>query len=390
LQRRLTVVLLLLAASSTAIQARTLYVCRGDCDGLDPVFDTIQDAVDQAEYGDTVLVSPGVYEDGHDSVTWPGALGTVVDLFSGIHLVSAEGPENTEIVLSTNLANDACITLPTGTEGASISGFTLTSKPGTNNRCVFIPTGIVGNTITECVLRGASSSQAICLNAYSSATIQNNTFAGNCVGIYANLPADGLDISRNIISGCSSDGVKRYDGSPPVIRENDFWDNSGDNIDGFTPPPEDGNLFDVDPMFCDLDAGSYNISVDSPCYSDTLRAQWIGARLPPCGGSADAKDRDDLLRTLTNQVRVFASPSLLHSGQVARVRVQGAPGSGDLILITVTGRELFRTRVSVSDGPMVFSWNGRDQMGHAVEAGVYFWAFEARGMRSSQRILVVR
>jgi hypothetical protein len=175
-----------------------------------------------------------------------------------------------------------------------------------------------------------------------------------------------------------------------VIRENDFWDNSGDNIDGFTPPPEDGNLFDVDPMFCDLDAGSYNISVDSPCYSDTLRAQWIGARLPPCGGSADAKDRDDLLRTLTNQVRVFASPSLLHSGQVARVCVQGAPGSGDLILITVTGRELFRTRVSVSDGPMVFSWNGRDQMGHAVEAGVYFWAFEARGMRSSQRILVVR
>jgi hypothetical protein len=56
--------LILLAASPGMTSATVLNVCKDDCGELDePVYNVIQDAVDAAAYGDTVLVWSVVYDE---------------------------------------------------------------------------------------------------------------------------------------------------------------------------------------------------------------------------------------------------------------------------------------------------------------------------------------
>lgn len=114
------------------------YVDAGSTNPVPPYADwvtaavTIQDAVDVASAGDEVVVTNGVYETGGRQGT-EGFGGSRVDVRLPIKLTSVNGPGVTLIQgyqpRGTNLGQSAirCVRL---TNGASVSGFTLTNGAG--------------------------------------------------------------------------------------------------------------------------------------------------------------------------------------------------------------------------------------------------------------------
>ena len=128
---RLTVITLLLAASG--LSAVTRYVWQ-DSPSPGPPYDTwanaahdMQSAVDMAQTGDTVLVAGGVYATGGRAVS--GSLTNRVAIDRAITVESLMGPDVTIIQghQVPDLTNgDGAIRCVYLTDGASLSGFTLT------------------------------------------------------------------------------------------------------------------------------------------------------------------------------------------------------------------------------------------------------------------------
>jgi hypothetical protein len=168
---------LLLAASS--VSAATHCVSLGSTNPQWPyatwatAATNIQDAVDAANAGDTVLVTNGVYSTGQ----WIGGQGTNrVVLTNATALRSINGPQFTVI---NGGGGVRCAYLA---DGASLSGFTLT-----NGGTPFRGGGVVGASsnafVTNCVISGNSASGGGG-GAYS-CTLDNCTLTGNVEGIGA-------------------------------------------------------------------------------------------------------------------------------------------------------------------------------------------------------------
>jgi len=291
----------LLAMVCTAA-GRTIYV---DDDGPAD-FNNIQAAVDDANYGDTILVAAGTYYENvrmKDGLVLQGA---------GADVTTIDGGENGHVV-SFNLAS------------GTISGFTITNSgddPGYlagifTSQCTVTITGniitnnasgisissnstavIVGNRIMHSTwvfgtsIRIISSTATITNNlitdsiwagiwssGYSSSLfIANNTIARN--GYYGMLLGYLRDhthtVCNNIVAenkwGIMAVGVE----SSPVglldITYNDVWNNWqadywvewNEGSEAFLPQPGTGEI-SQEPLFTDANAGNYRVLPASPC-----------------------------------------------------------------------------------------------------------------------------
>jgi len=130
-------------------------------------------------------------------------------------------------------------------------------------------------------------------------TIRNNTFVGNvgsggngCTGgsILLSAGEKSVVIESNIFSKSDGCGVvcrAIMDADGAEVRNNLFWQNDPGDI---VQPPEcrigvvEGNLFDVDPGFCDPKNEDFTLSADSPALTANPS---MGAFLNAgCGGGA--------------------------------------------------------------------------------------------------------
>ena len=268
-----------------------------DCDGLidiDPectvIFvpddePTIQDAIDVAEYGNLILVEPGIYRERINFVS------------DNVQVRSVEGPYKTIIDGGKN--GTVVIFSSYETEAAVLDGFTI--RNGTGTYIIFDhPAGfgaIVGGgiycwggttpTITNCriiknhasfgggiYIRGSRPNITNCLISNNWAT--GLIFGGG--GIY-------FDDSSPDITNCTiTANFARYYGggifcwgSSPVITNSIFWYNysmfdpeihvrSGSPVVTYSDVkngwPGEGNI-DANPLF--IKGGDYHLTMISPC-----------------------------------------------------------------------------------------------------------------------------
>lgn len=214
-------------------------------------FDNIQDAIDAAIPGDTILVYPGVYT------------GCII-MKDGVNLFGS-GPAVTTID-----GEDICEQVVTfsGSQATILSGFTITGSYNPQSAlwttsgifCQSGPLIIRNNVVTE-------NYCGICVGQSGIPTILNNTIADNSVGgIFLDAPPSTQTILNNIITG-SNTGMFYYS-NPETgdISYNDVWGNNTNYFDNdvpgpFAPQPGTGEISE-DPLFEDY---IYHLGEDSPC-----------------------------------------------------------------------------------------------------------------------------
>lgn len=333
---------LVIALGSTAAAAGNVWHVPGD-------FDTIQEAMDTAASGDTVLVGPATYE---ENISYGG---------KAISLRSTAGPEATVIRPTSGRAVD--IAGP----GAELVGFTITNGQAT--RGAGVQTSGDGSLIEGCIfednhqgvggsgaaIAGNVSSPIIRRNVFRSNTadsqflsgvvafincsspiIENNIFEDNpCRAINLFLPscAEPLVINntivRNDLGVAGGEALYRNNiivdngigaaGSFPVFENNLVYGNDT-NYDGTDLTGLNGNL-SQDPLFADP-LGDYQLTLGSPAIDtgspiDAPLVDFLG-EIRPLDGDGDSLAEFDM--GAFEYVPEPAALSLLAFGALAAIR----------------------------------------------------------------------
>ncbi len=184
---------------------------------------TIQDALFAADWGDEVVVLPGVY------------LENLV-MVSGVHLTSLEGPAETII----DGQGTRCIEVPQCAPGTAISGLTLTNGGGEQGGGIWVfdnsAVEISGNIISNCKVRYEGA--GIHVQRYSYASIHHNRFLNNSSPMAAAISVivySSVEIRDNEFVGNRSEiraaaiGVHE---SHAEIVDNRLFDNVGGQTTG--------------------------------------------------------------------------------------------------------------------------------------------------------------
>jgi hypothetical protein len=293
-------------------------------------FPTIQEAIDTAGNGDTVLVASGLYTgEGNKNLdpsgkeilitSEAGAAATVIDCEGsgrGFHIHSGEG------------------------EGLIVRGFTVQggdagAGPGGGIYCWASSPLIEDNIV---VSNSAPAGGGIALRG-SGARIEGNVVAGNHASSEGGgglLCWDGgaPTITRNTVvnnSGGYGGGVMIMESSPRVVSSivwgnmpDQIWESGGQTVLEYCTIQEkwegEGNIT-CDPLFVDTLAGDYALSGASPCIDS---GDPEGA-VPPDGG--DRVDMGALEYVISNndQVLIFVDPpELVRPGADLKLTVRVA------------------------------------------------------------------
>ena len=294
-------------------------------------YPTIQQAIDAAVPGDVVRLLPGTY---HDVVTgsFQGhTVHAICFLKSGITLEGAAGAEATIL----DAEHDHRVLVGEGiSTGTILRGLTfLGGKPRSGDGNTKWGGGILldqaGPTVENCTFRdcsiavsGGGGGGLLCFSKHSTGpmiirsclfednhssqlggaielyqsngySIESCTFVGNSAGTGGAilLNASSGRVDRNIFfqnsgSGGAGVGCLGTSGTGSDGSCNLFWASTGPDVGGGCEAivvGEDNNL-EVDPLFCDVDAGDYRLqstSPGSPAFSGTCGL--IGALPVGCG-----------------------------------------------------------------------------------------------------------
>jgi len=178
--------------------------------GTDPVadFESIQDAVNAAHDGDTVLVYPGTYTENVD-----------VDK-NNITIRSESGNPLDTIVQAASSSEDV---FHVTADGVKISGFNITGASGTERAGIYL------EGVEYCLIENnKASNNEYGINLWDSNenTLENNTASNNNVGIYL-ISSSGNTVSNNTAL-YNSGGIGLY-GSQYGSYENTLENNTASN-----------------------------------------------------------------------------------------------------------------------------------------------------------------
>lgn len=288
-----------------------------DCTGAGD-FLTIQEAIDVASEGDTVLIAPCVYTgEGNRDLDFAG---------TNIVVRSIEGPDNTIIdcqgagrgFLFHNGENSTSVIegltikngIPAdGMHGGGIGMYGLPSVSPTITRCKFIDNGpnsygtalyidgggagptyaephisecyFEGNsnwcvyntwygrpTFTDCVFTGNPDRALYCWS--SQPILENCTFYGNGTALRTAGTAPNPILSNCIIAFNTNSVI----GVATLTCSDIYGNSNGDWVGPIAPQYGVTGNISADPLFCDAENGVFTLSTDSPC------ARWEN---PDCG-----------------------------------------------------------------------------------------------------------
>jgi len=396
---------------------------------------TIQAAIDAAESGDTILLAPGLYRDEVTRSVKGGSTTAVAFLKRGVALVGEDpfttfidGEEHHHCLVGENLDEDTMlrgITLlhgdaldPSSAAGRSGGGLLLyesspqlreirfvgcNSLDGGGGLRVVEPYGddplrVHGCAFVYCWSAGRGGGAE--LVALDDADVTGNTFAGNFSEVHGGgIAVIGLEarIENNVwwLSCAHGTGGSIWCEDADVgVSCNVFWENipeiDEEDLECEIPigAGEGANVV-ADPRFCEVEAEDFSIHAQSPAAEkNSGGCGLVGAYGPKCG---------------VGPRHAFRSSTALDPADAPglRVRVSPNPASGE-VQLAVTGEAAVDARLDVFDlqgrrvrcfeGAVGASpvWDGCDESGARVVAGVYFVRASAGRESALARVVVLR
>jgi hypothetical protein len=270
--KKFLVLITVLVVSTSLAYAVTIYV-PGD-------YDTIQEAIDAAVDGDSVVIAPGDYEGfyvvgGADNLTILGA-GAFTDNPTIVH-ESFLNPIGSAVWIEKVKSWEVAHFAVDQYNPASASGFELwytqdiwvhhidvieVAHPGGHG---IILDGTDKTIVEKCLVRGANYDVVTCwYGGNSDVTFRNLTISANDNGIINRDYVPDWDIRNNLVYGCGDTGIEiHYWLSTYDIQYNNSWGNSGLNYQGFSP---DSTNISLDPLFVGgMGWEAYQLLPNSPC-----------------------------------------------------------------------------------------------------------------------------
>ncbi|MBN2564317.1 MAG: right-handed parallel beta-helix repeat-containing protein [Candidatus Eisenbacteria bacterium] len=339
-----------------------IYVGTGDLLTVPSPYGTIQAAIDAASAIDTVVVSPGTYNE-H------------ITMKNGVIVQSAAGPGSTTISYGSgsvvsSTGGDCDLTL--------LRGFTIDGQGSATNGLDFWSSYM---RVEDCTVTNCS-------------TGANFKYGGS--------PA----IAGNHLTS-NSNGISVADSSAPFLSGNviDFNTFSGIYNTGVPGPRvgqglEDANDIMENAYFQVFNLGSEPVDADynywgGPCAGDSLfygvvdYVPWTDAThtetYTECGTGVEEGSVSS--RAYLGQ----AVPNPFNPTTTIRYRVPSGGGPVRLTVYDLTGREV---RVLVdgtqSGGEHAVVWRGRDGSGREVGSGVYFYRLEASGTTFERKMVLLK
>lgn len=246
------------------------------------------------------------------------------------------------------------------------------------------------NVVSQCGL-GVSFDNAWADSLYNN-TIDNNTNSGvYCAGLSGTLVVRNNNITNNVYGFC-------WDSSGTVSSNyNNVWNNTFNykNPQG----PGDTNVvatgvndLSADPMY----AAGYHLLAGSPCIN---RGTPVG--LPFLGTAPDIGAYEDWGKTLAESGEFDNGPTVSFglrqnhpnpfSGRTTITYQLQAAGAVSLKVYNIAG-QLVRILVDGAQaaGARSASWDGKDDRGRAVSAGVYHYRLVSAGRQQTRALLFIK
>jgi parallel beta-helix repeat protein len=349
-------------------QAQTIHV-PGD-------YETITEAMAEADSGDIILVAPGTYVENFE-------------MKPGVVLQSEEGPEETII------AKSGKTQLITTAPDAVIQGFTIADNDNGQSQA---GNGIYSSgdncTICYCIVR--NNRIGIYLDESSTAVVYNNTIDNNSTsGLYMQIsPAP--EIYNNIITN-NGKGIYRntaHSMGNPIIRYNNYHGNGEDYAyygTAWTPNPGTGELFN-DPLYAGGTPFDYHLTESSPCIDTGDPA----SPLDPDGTRCDMGALPFDQTTSIEDNHDSPQPSELYLYQAypnpfnPRTTIQyylPLSAKVKLIIYDIMGKEIRRLYEGVMpSGLHRIVWDGQNSQNFSVPSGMYFYQIAVQATDSEESL----
>ena len=225
-------------------------------------------------------------------------------------------------------------------------------------------------------------------------SLSANTFAGNAGTSFGaggiQVTGTAPDMSNNLVA-FNTGGTNYANGVavvsvPPSFLCNDVFGNAGADYSGMTDPTGTGGNISADPLFCDAGGGDYRIGAGSPCApANSGGCDLIGA-LGVCAASPVPGDGETPLAFRLD--KNFPNP--FNPRTTIRFALPEA-GRTRVVVFDVAGRQV-KTLVDEDLSAQVHSviWNGDDDRGRTVAAGVYFYMVTSGDDTSVGRMALVK
>jgi hypothetical protein len=151
-----------------------------------------------------------------------------------------------------------------------------------------------------------------------------------------------------------------------------------------------GDTLWMRPMPGPVETVSFIASIDGDESPEILVGTRTGEIMCLAGGGGVSGVRDPDDRAVTAPIRVWHHPNPFNSTTTIRYRI-GFDASANLAIFDVQGR-CVRTLVDgmVTAGEHSVIWDGCDEEGVPVAAGVYFSRLQAGGLTDSKKALLIR
>ena len=373
---------------------------------------TIQAAIDAASAGDSIVLASGTYTwtaQGGDHVGLPGP--SMLNMRSGLTLRSELGPELTILDAEGNGRVIRCQSISNvRIEGLTIQGGNA-DAPGLSGQfsmgvggailCKFGSSIVIANNVlrnNRSKFNGSgvglnlSSSEVvgnvICWNigdfglyiAGGSAEVRGNTVASNTGGGVGYCQAQG-SFSQNLILDTSGGYDLWCCDANVAMTCNDVW---GDPS-ATTCTLGEGNIAE-DPLVC-ITSGEFHVQPDSPCLAENNDCGvLLGARGLGCTAT-------DVVEASPPRAGVWvaASPSPFNPQTRIVYTLDPTVEHVQLVVFDLRGRLVKRLLdASVSSAGGMVTWNGTDEQGVPVGAGIYIAALDTGSYVATAKLVLVK